>query len=112
MSTRDEVSLSAQERQVLANLEARAHSDDPALAARLRGRRWRAVIGRSRDWHPPELAPWVGPLALGIGLMLTLIAVVSVVWLSVLGVGLAVAGGCVIGKDLRERFNDTHDAGD
>lgn len=112
MSTRDEVSLSAEERQVLAHLEARARTEDPALAARLRGRRWRAIVDRTSDWHLPAYTPAVGPLVFVIGLAITVFAITSGIWLSVLGIALTVVGACAMGASLRERLADNKDHGD
>jgi hypothetical protein len=106
MSTRDQVSLSTQERQLLAHLEARARTDDPALAARLRGRTGRAVVARWTDLRAPEMASWVGGVVFVLGLLVTVVAVTSVVWLSVLGLALCVVGGCRLGVSLRDHLAD------
>ncbi|HWG72981.1 MAG TPA: DUF3040 domain-containing protein [Acidimicrobiales bacterium] len=112
MSTRDDVSLSARERQVLAHLEARVRTEDPALAARLRGRRWRAIVDRTSDWHLPEHTPGVGPLVFMFGLVITVFAITNGIWLSVLGIAITVVGGCAMGKTLRERLGADQDPGD
>ncbi|MGH9077372.1 MAG: DUF3040 domain-containing protein [Acidimicrobiales bacterium] len=103
MSTRDEVSLSSNERQLLAQLEARARSDDPSLAARLRGRRRAALVARWREIAPGSVPGWTGPVAVVAGLLVTLVALSGVIWLSVLGLALCVAGGCRVGISVRDR---------
>lgn len=109
MSTRDEVSLSSEERQSLAHLEARAKTDDPALAARLRGRTGRAILARWRKRRPVHMAAWVGPALVLLGLVLAVVAVSSAVWLSVVALALCVGGGCGIGMSVRERISAKKD---
>lgn len=104
MSTRDEVSLSSQERQLLAHLEARARSDDPALAARLRGRTSQALLARWRERQLPHLPNWAGPVLVLVGLVITVVALTTVVWFSILGLAMCVAGGCAVGVVVRERI--------
>ncbi|MGH9056195.1 MAG: DUF3040 domain-containing protein [Acidimicrobiales bacterium] len=55
MSTRDDASLTAQERAALARLEATAVADDPQLAARLKGPMFRLRLAA----HHPELPAWL-----------------------------------------------------
>jgi hypothetical protein len=73
MSTRDEPSLSEQERAILAGLAAQAEAEDPRLARSLRGAR-----RRSLDLRLPPLPPPLRHWALGAAL-------------AVLGLALAVA---------------------
>ncbi len=105
MSTRDEVTLSPHERQLLGRLEARARTDDPGLAVRLRGRPGTGLFDVWRRCRAAGLGASVGPLVLLAGLVVTVVAVTSVVWLSILGVALCVVGGCGIGFSVREWVN-------
>lgn len=103
MSTRDGVSLSAHERHLLADLEARAAGDDPALASRLRSRRWSAILGRLGGRRRPQVG-LPGAIALVVsGLALTVLAVAAGVWLAVFGIAATTAGGYVIGDRLSGR---------
>ena len=97
IGTRDEVSLSAQERAALSNLEARATAADPDLAARLgsRGRerastRMIAVGSRLGRW---ARSAWTAVAAVVVGLTLTVVGV---------SVGLAVGlvGAVLLGAGL------------
>lgn len=103
MSPRDEVSLSARERELLAGLESRAAGEDPALAARLRGRGLASLRSRLKGWRLPQMPAWAGLLCGVLGLLLVVLAVSSAVWLAVPGVALVAAGGCALGAVLRER---------
>jgi hypothetical protein len=104
MATRDEASLSDQERAALAHLEARAAADDPQLAGRLRGPGSRRQL--------PEFPPvpvwtgsgwWALPVAL-VGLLimvfsLSTLAVVGVIGALVMAAGLWM-GACAVDRDL------------
>jgi Protein of unknown function (DUF3040) len=92
MGTRDEASLSPQERAALAGLEARAVEDDPGLAARLAAgsRRFRLRIPA---WVPGLATRlWFGPLLIMIGLLLVLISLSVSLALGVVGALVTAAG--------------------
>ncbi len=92
MGTRDEASLSPQERAALAGLEARAVEEDPALAARL------AAGSRRFRPHIPSWAPglgarlWFGPVLLVIGLLLVVTSLSVSLVLGVVGALITAAG--------------------
>ena len=92
MSTRDDSRLTAEERAVLANLEATATADDPQLAARLRGpSRWKLVASM------PPLPGWVRSLWVAVpaiiaGLVLTAVSLSTSLAVGVVGAGIAAAG--------------------
>lgn len=101
---RDQVTLSAQERQSLAHLEHRLRLDDPDFASRMRGYSWRWVRDLVGRWSCPTLPAWTGPALLIAGLAATLWAVDAVVWLSVVTVGVMVVGGLRVGQTVRVRL--------
>lgn len=107
MSTRDRVPLSAYERRLLARLEAQAEDEDPSLAIRLRGRTWVHLLPRLRAWRLPTASPWMGAAGAVCGLIVTLVAAATWVWLGVVGIALLVAGGCGIAATVRERLEDS-----
>lgn len=92
MGTRDDASLTAQERAALAHLEARADADDPQLAHRLKGR-YRPQI----DVRIPPLPMWTGsgwwsiPLIV-VGLALAVLGLSTDLVVSVFG-AVVMAGG-------------------
>lgn len=92
MSTRDDSRLTAQERAVIANLEATATADDPQLAARLRGpSRWKLVAS------VPSLPGWIRSLwlavpAILVGLVLTAASLSTSLAVGVVGAGIAATG--------------------
>lgn len=92
MSTRDDSRLTAQERAVLASLEAMATADDPQLAARLRGPgRWRLVV------RMPSLPAWIRSLWLAVpavlaGLALIVVSLSTTLAVGVIGAGVAATG--------------------
>jgi hypothetical protein len=104
MPTPDGVQLSAYERHLLAELEARASMQDPLLDARLRRPPWDRALGALGRWWTPALSRRAGPLAIVAGVVLVVAAVSAGVWLSVPAVALLVAGGCGIGSTLKARF--------
>jgi hypothetical protein len=92
MGTRDEASLSPQERAALAGLEARAVEDDPALAARLAAGVHRFKL-RIPEWAPRVLgALWFGPLVVVAGLFVVVVSLSVSVVLGVVGAALTAAG--------------------
>ena len=82
-------SLSGQEREALARLEARVRQEDPNFDVRLRGGgffhlRWLHVP----SWHPGDLPLWVAALLVAAGGVVTVLAEISVVWIAIIGVAL------------------------
>ncbi len=104
MPTPDGVQLSSYERHLLAELEARAETQDPLLAARLRHQPWGHVSRVIRRVAAPAASRWAALGACAGGLVLVVAAVAGGVWLAVPAVALLVAGGCGIGASLRTRF--------
>lgn len=92
MSTRDDSRLTAQERAVLADLEASAAAADPQLAARLRGPgRWKLVS------RVPSMPGWITSLWLAVpmvfaGIGLTMVSLSTSLAIGVIGAVVAVAG--------------------
>ena len=92
MSTRDDSRLTAQERAVLADLEATATADDPQLAARLRGpSRWKLLAS------VPSIPGWIRSLWLAVpailaGLVLTAVSLSTSLVVGVVGAGVAASG--------------------
>lgn len=93
MGTRDEASLSPQERAALAGIEARAMEDDPALAARLAaGLRFRLRI-QIPSWPPGLITRlWFGPLLVVLGLLVVVLSLSVSVVLGIFGAALTAAG--------------------
>lgn len=93
MSTRDDATLSAQEREAFARIKAQVLRDDPTLGASggmrlwLRLRRSVPALGRLLD------AAWVGPVAVAIGAALIVGGLATTTALAVVGVAVVVAGG-------------------
>jgi hypothetical protein len=103
-SGRDRVSLSAHERQTLANLEARIRLDDPSFAARMRGRSWRWMRHVAAEVRVPELPGWAGPVLFVAGLVATVLVLSVLPWLSILTLGVAVIGAHRLAKTVRSRL--------
>ena len=105
MSTRDDSRLTAQERAVLANLEATATADDPQLAARLRGPgRWKvfASLPSVPGWIR---SLWVAVPAILAGLALTALSLSTSLAVGVIGAGIAAAGlWSLVGETERRWF--------
>jgi hypothetical protein len=104
MSGRDQVTLSAQERQLLAHLEQRLRLDDPDFAFRMRGRSFLWFVHALGRLRVPRLPAWCGPVLVLVGLTATLWAVDILAWLSVLTVGVTAVGAHRVGQSLRTRF--------
>jgi hypothetical protein len=102
---RDQVTLSAKERQSLAHLEERVRLDDPDFASRMRGRSWRLLRRVVQALHVPALPVWMGPVLLVVGLAATLLVVGPAAWLSVVTVGVATLGAYGIGTTIRGRLD-------
>jgi hypothetical protein len=109
MSGRDQVTLSAKERQSLAHLEERVRHDDPDFASRMRGRSWRLLRHVMKSVRLPTMATWVGPVLFGLGLVATLLVVDSVVWLSVVTLAVTTLGAYGIGCSVRARMERSSD---
>jgi hypothetical protein len=102
MSGRDQVTLSAQERQSLAHLEARLQEDDPAFATRMRGRSIRWVRHVVAGVKLPPIPQWFGVVLCVVGLVTTLLAVDASAWLSVVTLAVTFVGALRIGRSLQE----------
>ena len=109
MGTRDDASLSAQERAALAHLEAAAAADDPQLAAWLRGPGRLHLLASL-----PKLPAWMrnrwwgGPIAL-LGLVLVVLSMSTGWILGIFGAGLATVGLWLLVEAVRLRWIATRD---
>ena len=104
MSTRDDASLTAQERAALAHLEAAAAADDPQLAAWLRGPGGLHLLSRLPT--PPAWMRnrwWGGPIAL-VGLVLVVLGVSAGFAVGLVGMVLAAAGLWLLAEAARRRW--------
>jgi hypothetical protein len=108
MSTRDEASLTARERAMLAALEATAAAEDPQLASRLKGSgRLRAVTRLRVVARLPRVPVWARsgwwavPMVL-VGLALVVLSLSTVAAIGVVGM-LVAAGGLWIAAGALER---------
>jgi hypothetical protein len=107
MSGRDQVTLSAQERQKLARLEERVRLHDPDFASRMRGRSRRWVREAVTLLHLSDMPAWLGVVLLIAGLATTVLVVGSFVWLSVLTIGLTVVGAHRVGQSVSAKLGRT-----
>ena len=99
MSTEDRVSLTVQERQRLASIEAMLESADPELSRTLRGQKRPEEQAWARSWKRRGqrfLAAlertWVGPVVIVVGMALIFGTISSLVWLTVPGALLTATG--------------------
>lgn len=111
MSTRDEASLTARERAMLAALEATASAEDPQLANRLKGSsrlraaaRLRVVarLPRLPAWAP---SGWLAVPMIVVGLALVLLGLGTVLAVGVLGLLVTAGGLGIAGGSLRRRWS-------
>ena len=92
MSTRDEPSLSEQERAILAGLAAQAEAEDPRLARSLRGHRRRALDVRLPPL-PRPLRHWaMGATVAVLGLIMAVAFLTVSLPLAMIGAALVFAG--------------------
>ncbi|MGH3494616.1 MAG: DUF3040 domain-containing protein [Acidimicrobiales bacterium] len=116
MSTRDDASLTAQERAALARLEAMAAADDPQLAARLKGPMFRLRLVAHRPEVPAWLrSPWLrnrwwGAPAAVAGLVMTLWGLSTTWVLGVVGALTAAFGLWLLAGVVERRW--VHPGGD
>jgi Flp pilus assembly protein TadB len=103
MSTRDDATLSAEERAAFARIEAQAIADDPSLGAstlfRLEHRLREAVTAisqRTRHWG-------VGVALIVAGVALVAAGLATTVALSVLGLAAVVLGALPVAEVIRQR---------
>jgi hypothetical protein len=111
MGTRDEVTLSIRERQELARMRAQLQAADPLLARVLRSEELpdadepTTPWSRRRRWVVAQLArPWVGPVAVLVGLALVMVTLASLTLLSVVGALVTAAGLGLYGQTCRRRW--------
>ncbi|MDQ6784407.1 MAG: DUF3040 domain-containing protein [Actinomycetota bacterium] len=104
MSTRDDATLSAEERAAFARIEAQAIADDPSLGAtlpfRLRQRMRGVVATVSREAR----RRWVGPLLVVVGVVLVVVGLVTTIAVSAVGIVIVVLGGIPVIEALRTRL--------
>ncbi|HTW07685.1 MAG TPA: hypothetical protein VME46_09250 [Acidimicrobiales bacterium] len=122
MSTQDDVTLTAQERQQIAHMQAALQAADPTLARVLRrGQapsrdRLRPVLRRRRRRLLADLSRgWVGPAATVAGLAVVVLTFVTLTWVSIVGAVAATAGMVLTGRALQRRWDmrsGRHPAGD
>jgi len=105
MGTRDEASLSPQERAALAGIEARAIEDDPALAARLAaGLHFRLKMP---SWAPGLVTTlWFGPVLVVVGLLVVVLSLSVSLLLGIVGAALTAAGLACTGRALVPRVRE------
>lgn len=103
MSTRDDASLSGEEREAFARIEAQAIADDPSLGAswawvaahRLRG--GAAWVGRMAR------RPWVAPTAIVIGVIAVVVGLAGPIVVAGVGLVLVVLGAVPVAEAVRRR---------
>ncbi|MDQ2839233.1 MAG: DUF3040 domain-containing protein [Actinomycetota bacterium] len=109
MSTRDDATLSAEERAAFARIEAQAIADDPSLGASLLFRfehKLRRVI-TALD-HRAHRA-WVGALLIVVGVGLVVAGLATTMALSVLGLVAVVAGTLPVADLIHQRVERAAD---
>ncbi len=103
MSTRDDATLSAEERAAFARIEAQAIADDPSLGAsplfRFERELRRVVTGLVHRAH----RLWIGAGLIVIGVGLVAVGLASTVALSVVGIVAVVAGALPVAELIRQR---------
>jgi hypothetical protein len=92
MSTRDDSRLTAQERAVLADLEALATADDPQLAARLRGPSGWKFVPRIPSFPGWIRSLWLAVPAVVVGLVLTAVSLSTSLLIGIVGVAMTAGG--------------------
>ncbi|MGI8752911.1 MAG: DUF3040 domain-containing protein [Acidimicrobiales bacterium] len=103
MSTRDEATLSAEERAAFARIEAQAIADDPSLGAsllfRFEHKLRRVITALGQRSH----RTWVGAVLVAAGVALVVVGLATTVALSVLGIVAVVFGALPLAELLFER---------
>lgn len=103
MSTRDDATLSAEERAAFARIEAQAIADDPSLGAsplfRFERELRRVVIGLVHRAH----RLWVGVPLIVIGVGLVVVGLATTVALAVVGIVAVVVGALPVAEGLHRR---------
>ena len=102
--TRGGEGLTSHERDLLAELEARARQDDPDLDTRLQVRRrfqaashlphWNYSVIKPASWNPADMPLWLAAVGAALGLAGLFLAVSSAVWLSIPAIIVFAAGFC------------------
>ena len=108
MGTRDDASLSAQERAALASLESTAAAADPQLAARLKGHSGlplREMLARTPLWLR---SAWTGAVLVVIGLALMLLSLSLTLAMGFAGAVLAATGLGFITRAALARWGPGH----
>ncbi|MDQ2729075.1 MAG: DUF3040 domain-containing protein [Actinomycetota bacterium] len=103
MSTRDDATLSSEERAAFARIEAQAIADDPSLGASLLFRLEHKLRGARRALGHRAHESWVGGAVVAVGIALVAVGLATTVALSVLGVVAVVAGALPLAEVLRQR---------
>lgn len=105
MSTRDDATLSAEERAAFARIEAQAIADDPSLGASLLFRFEHKVRAVLAAFGQRAHRSWAGAALIVVGVGLVVVGLVTtVVALSVVGVAAVVAGAIPVAELLRHRL--------
>lgn len=98
MSTRDDATLSAEERAAFARIEAQAIADDPSLGASLLFRFEHKLRGVATALGHRAQRSWVGALLILVGAGLVVMGLATTVALSVLGIVAVVAGAIPVAE--------------
>lgn len=106
MSTRDDSRLTAQERALLANLEASATAADPQFAARLRGSGRYQLVARMVGLPGWVRSLWAAVPAVIVGLALTAVSLSTSLVVGVVGAVLLAGGLCSVVADARRRWGE------
>ena len=106
MSTRDDSRLTAQERALLANLEASATAADPQFAARLGGSGRYHLVARLADLPGWVRSLWASVPAVIVGLALTMVSLSTSLVVGVVGAVILAVGLCSLVADVRRRWGE------
>ena len=103
MSTRDDATLSAEERAAFAQIEAQAIADDPSLGASLWFRFERQLRGVITALGHRAYRAWVGAVVIVVGVGLVVVGLATTIALSVVGLVVVVAGALPVADRIRQR---------
>jgi hypothetical protein len=103
MSTRDDATLSAEERAAFARIEAQAIADDPSLGASLWFRFERHLRRIITALGHRAYRSWMGAVLLVAGVGLVVLGLVTTIALAVLGLVVVVAGAIPVTDMIRQR---------
>ena len=103
MSTRDDATLSAEERAAFARIEAQAIADDPSLGASLWFRFEHQLRGVITALSHRAYRAWVGAVVIVVGVGLVVVGLATTIALSVVGIVAVVAGALPVADRIRQR---------